>query len=74
MGVISAIEDGVLIVVHRSSRGITPLRVSPAEPSVHKRGKIVLNDYLRKPGYGPKNGPRLAGQLVRGYARPPAAD
>lgn len=73
VGVVSSIDDGVLIVVHRSSRGITRLHVTPSNPGVHKQGKTVLNDYLRQPGYGPKNGKRLAGQLLRGFARPPQA-
>ena len=36
-----------------------------------KEGDRVLNDYLRAPGYGARSGPRLAGELFRGFARPP---
>lgn len=74
IGVVVSIDDhGTLTVVHRSSRGITPLRVTPGEPAVHHRGKRVLNDYLRAPGYGPRNGARLSGQLLRGFAHPPGS-
>lgn len=72
VGVVSAIEaNGTLVVVHKSSRGITTLRLTTSAPAVHRRGGRVLNDYLRQPGYGPANGRRLAGQLVHGFARPP---
>lgn len=74
IGMVLRTESETIIVIHRASRGITTMRLTPSRPRVHRRGGIILNDYLRKRGYGPKKGRRLSGQLLHGFARPPRPD
>lgn len=69
--VIEVLDDGLVRMVHFGSRQVKELRLSLRHPDVRAQDGRVLNDYLRAPGYGPPDGPRLAGQLLRGFARPP---
>ena len=69
--VVEVTARGLVRMVHLGSRQVKELRLSLEQPGVRKEGGVVLNDYLRAPGYGPSDGPRLAGQLLRGFARPP---
>jgi hypothetical protein len=69
--VVAVDDDGTVELVHFGSGQIKALRLSLTQPAVRREGGQVLNDYLRSPGYGPPNGKRLAGQLLRGFARPP---
>jgi cell wall-associated NlpC family hydrolase len=69
--VIGVDADGTVSMVHRGSGQIRLLRLNLRRPGVRRAGDEVLNDFLRSPGYGPTNGRRLAGQLLRGFARPP---
>ena len=59
------VEEGAVVMVHRSSSRIEELRMNLARPDTP-----VANSWLRNPRYGPKMGPRLSGQLYRGHARP----
>lgn len=72
IAVIASVEpDGTLVLVHKGGAGVAALRMNLDEPDVYERDGRVLNDYLRTPGYGPKDGPRLSGQLFRAFAKPP---
>jgi len=64
-------HDGTVIMVHKGRAAVQALRMNLVEPHVHRRDGRVLNDYLRAPGYGPRGGPRLSGELFRAFARPP---
>ena len=66
-------RDGTIVMVHRGSRQIRQLRMNLNKPHVHRLGKRILNDFLRAPGYGPRKGSRLSGQLFRSFAKPPSA-
>lgn len=71
VAIVTAIDgDGTVQMVHRGSGRITRLVLNTQHSAPKLNGKKV-NSYLRAPGYGAKNGPRLAGQLLRGFARPP---
>ncbi|OGQ85370.1 MAG: hypothetical protein A2289_01430 [Deltaproteobacteria bacterium RIFOXYA12_FULL_58_15] len=64
-------HDGTVTMVHFGSGRVTELKMNLQEPSIRSRDGRILNDTLRSPSYGPKDGPRLAGQLFHGYVRPP---
>jgi hypothetical protein len=73
VAVVVAIEaNGTVVMVHRGSGEIKELRMNLARPDVAQDEGRVLNDPLRSPAYGPRQGMRLAGQLFHGFARPPA--
>ncbi len=64
--------DNTVVMVHFGSGRIRTLRMNLAHRHNHKVDGVLKNDYLRSPRYGRgKAGPRLAGELFRGYARPP---
>lgn len=69
--VVAIHKDGTVEMVHRGSGRIRRLTMNLRQPAVHRTAGRLLNDYLRAPGYGPRNGPRLAAQLLRAFARPP---
>ena len=69
--VVAVDKDGTILSVHRGSGRIAPLHLNVRHAALRSSGKRTLNDYLRAPGYGSPKGPRLAGQLVRGFAHPP---
>lgn len=71
--VVGVEDDGTVEMIHFGSRRIRPLYLNLREPDVRRRGDKELNSWLRAPGYGPPTGQRLAGQLLRGFARPPRA-
>lgn len=72
IAVVTNIEsDGTVVMVHYGSRRIRELRLNLATPAEHRVDGKVVNDYLRSPSYGGADTPRLAGQLLRGFARPP---
>ena len=72
VAVVTSIEDnGTVVMIHRGSNQIKELRMNLSRPAVRRDGDRVLNDFLRAPSYGPADGPRLAGQLFHGFARPP---
>jgi hypothetical protein len=58
--------DGTVHMVHRAASSIAELKMHLRSPHDAQR-----NSYLRRPGYGGKGAPRLAGELYRGHARPP---
>ncbi|MFH1809469.1 MAG: CHAP domain-containing protein [Pseudomonadota bacterium] len=73
VGIVTAVDDeGTVQVVHRPRGGIRTLQLNLRQPETHRQGERVLNDFVRAPGYGPREGRRLAGQLVYGFAAPPA--
>ena len=63
--------DGTVTMVHRGSGQIRILRLSLSHPAKRHAGGKVINDYLRSPSYGGPKDPRLAGQLLHGFSRPP---
>ncbi|XXF80437.1 NlpC/P60 family protein [Myxococcaceae bacterium GXIMD 01537] len=68
IGVVERVDrDGTVTFVHRAGGGVKRGRLNLRSPDVRRdeRGR-VLNDYLRRPGGPPA--PRLAGQLVAGFA------
>jgi hypothetical protein len=72
VAVVTAVEpDGTVVMVHRGSQGIRPLRLNLARRHDHRDGERVLNDFLRSPSYGGEEDARLAGELFHGFARPP---
>ncbi len=69
IAVVRAVEaDGTIVMVHKGGKGITELRLNLDKPEVHIENGKVLNSYLRARDYGIPEGPRMAGQLVRGFA------
>ncbi len=73
IGIVTAVDaDGTVAVVHRPRSGIRHLQFNLKAPATHRRDGKLLNDYVRAPGYGRRDGRRLAGQLVYGFAAPPA--
>ena len=71
VAIVVAVDGDQVEMVHKVRSGIRRLRVNLATPDVFKADGEVKNDFLRQPGYGPRRGKRLAGQLLRGFARPP---
>jgi cell wall-associated NlpC family hydrolase len=69
--VVDVDDDGTVTMVHKERAGVRLLRLSLARPAQHKDGARVLNDFLRASHYGADDDPRLAGQLLRGFAAPP---
>jgi len=73
IAIVTAIHaDGLVELVHRERSGVRLLRLHLARPDEHRDGERVLNSYLRAAGYGDTDTPRLAGELLRGFARPPS--
>jgi cell wall-associated NlpC family hydrolase len=71
--VIAVHEDGRVEMVHRERAGVRRLWLHLSRPDEHRDDEHLLNDYLRATGYGSASAPRLAGQLLRGFARPPGS-
>lgn len=69
--VVAVHDDGLVELVHRERAGVRLLRLHLLRPHDHDEDGRVLNDYLRASRYGGADAPRLAGQLLRGFARPP---
>ena len=68
--VVSIDEDGTIHMVHNSnSKPVRTLTMNLERPDLFMKGGKKYNDYLRANNYGPESGPRLAGQLWRGFAR-----
>lgn len=68
IGVVERVEpDGTVTFVHRAGGGVKRSKLNLSQPSVRRdaRGQ-VLNDYLRRPEK--TVGPRLAGELLAGFA------
>ncbi len=65
--VTEVLSDGTIVMVHRGGQGITEIRANLSRPNLHVKGDQVLNDYLRR-NDGVEGAPRLAGQMVRGFA------
>lgn len=68
--VIRVDADGTAHLVHRGSKGITPLAINLKSPSTHQdaNGKVI-NSYLVRKGYG-RDGARLAGEVWAAWASP----
>ena len=64
VGIVALVEeDGTILILHYSSRGVTELRMNLRRPGAHRGEKgNVLNDFLKK---GP--GDRLSGQLFYSF-------
>ena len=68
VGIVEKVErNGTVVFIHRSSTGVVRSRLNSLHRSdrTDERGK-VLNDYVRRSDG--TNGPRLAGELLAGYA------
>ena len=65
--VIRVDQDHTIHMVHRSSKGIRPVRMNLHHPDTYRNGDTVYNDYLAANGYGKKD-ERLSGQLFAGFA------
>lgn len=63
--VVAVDDDGLVRMAHRATSSIDEITMDLRAPHDAKRISA-----LRRPGYGSKDGPRLAGQLYRGHARP----
>jgi hypothetical protein len=71
VAIVTDVDGDQVEMVHKIPSGIRRLRLNLRDPATWKSGGAVMNDYLRAPRFGPKGGPRMAGQLLRGFARPP---
>ena len=68
IGVVIRVDSNNTIhMVHRSSKGIRPVRMNLHHPDTYRNGDMVYNDYLAANGYGKKD-ERLSGQLFAGFA------
>jgi cell wall-associated NlpC family hydrolase len=67
------LDDGTVVMIHRSVDRIEELRMNLREPDAYERRGHVVNSYLRAPRYGGARSPRLSGELYHGHVRPPAA-
>ena len=68
IGVVIRVDENQTIhMVHRSSKGISPLRMNLKHPAEYKIDNLTYNDYLASRNYGRAN-ERLSGQLFAGFA------
>ncbi len=67
--VIKVENDGTVHLIHRGSGKVRVLLLNLKHRDKRRIDGKEVNDYLRAPGYGPKNGKRLSAQLLRGFAR-----
>lgn len=73
VAVVVKVDGDVVEMVHHDRRGVRRVRMSLARRDVFVERGVVVNDVVRRAGYGRPGAPRLAGQLYRGHARPPFA-
>lgn len=65
--------DGTVSLAHHGGGRIGTLVLNVAHPAEHKRNGQVVNSFLASSSYAHGEQPRLAGQLLRGFARPPGS-